>query len=128
MQVYVILFNANTENQGIHSIKVGDRDTILMFKNEDDATRFAVMLEAQDLPNPSVERMDSAEIEEFCESADYDCEIIEEDMLVIPPEVNLEKTDWQADGSHSQETVNTEDSPDYDTVRKQLERLLSGGM
>jgi len=46
MRVFVLSFNARTENEGIHNIWL----TIaiqLIFESEDDATRFAVMLEAQ---------------------------------------------------------------------------------
>ena len=52
MRVFVLLFNARTENEGIHTIQLGDRNKVLMFESEDDATRFGVMLEAQDFPNP----------------------------------------------------------------------------
>ncbi|NES44991.1 MAG: DUF3110 domain-containing protein, partial [Moorea sp. SIO2C4] len=64
-QVYVLLFNARTENEGIHTIQIGDKQTVLMFEKEDDATRFALLLEAQDFPTPTVEAIDLEEIEEF---------------------------------------------------------------
>ncbi len=48
MRVFVLIFNAGTDNEGIHTIRVGDRNKILMFESEDDALRFALMLEAQD--------------------------------------------------------------------------------
>ncbi len=70
MRVFVLLFNARTENEGIHTIRVGDRNKLLMFESEDDAIRFALMLEAQDFPTATVEPMDSEELEEFCASAD----------------------------------------------------------
>jgi len=47
MRVFVLLFNARTENEGIHTIRV---DNLRYYtESEDDATRFAVM-EAQDFP------------------------------------------------------------------------------
>jgi hypothetical protein len=61
MRVFVLLFNARTENEGIHTVRVGDaegslpgvgRNQVLMFESEDDATRFALMLEAQDFLPP----------------------------------------------------------------------------
>ena len=61
MRVFVLLFNAGTENEGIHTIRIGDRNKVLMFESEDDANRFALMLEAQDFPPPSVEEIDSEE-------------------------------------------------------------------
>ncbi|AUT02381.1 hypothetical protein CLI64_19390 [Nostoc sp. CENA543] len=114
MRVFVLIFNANTENEGIHTIQVGDRNKILMFESQDDAIRFALMLEAQDFPTPTVETMDAEEIKEFCESADYDWEIIPENSdLVIPPEINVEETDWQPDGQYDD---NYEDGLDFDDV------------
>ena len=68
-KIYVLLFNARTENEGIHTVQMGDRNKILMFESEDDATRYALLLEAQDFPTPTVEPFDSDEIEQFCRQA-----------------------------------------------------------
>ncbi|OUL19976.1 DUF3110 domain-containing protein [Nostoc sp. 106C] len=99
MRVFVLIFNARTENEGIHTVRIGDRNKILMFESEDDATRFALMLEAQDFPVPTVEALDAEEIKEFCDSADYDWEIVPENsnLVITPPELNVEETDWQPD-------------------------------
>ncbi|QLE57386.1 DUF3110 domain-containing protein [Nostoc sp. TCL26-01] len=114
MRVFVLIFNANTENEGIHTVRVGDRNKILMFESQDDALRFALMLEAQDFPSPAVEAIDAEEIKEFCENADYDWELIPENSdLVIPPERNVEDTDWQPDGQYEQ---NDNESFDIDQV------------
>ena len=129
MRVFVLLFNAGTENEGIHTIRVGDasaalpgaeRNKVLIFESEDDATRFALMLEAQDFPSHTVEAMDAEEINEFCESADYDWELIPDGALALPPETNLEQTDWQAD---KQKQADTSDS-ELDSIRRKLEGLL----
>ena len=94
-KVYVLLFNARTDNEGIHTLQMGDRNKVLMFESEDDATRYAFLLEAQDFPTPTPEPFDSEEIEAFCREAKYDCEIIKEGMLALPPEQNVEETDWE---------------------------------
>ena len=119
-RVFILLFNARTENEGIHTIRIGDRNKVLMFESEDDATRFAVMLEAQDFPEATVEEMEAEEIEEFCLSADYDSELIEEGMLAMPPETNVEQTDWQVDADKPKEP----EMSDLDRIRRQLEGLL----
>lgn len=119
-RVFVLLFNARTENEGIHTIRIGDRNKVLMFESEDDATRFAVMLEAQDFPEATVEEMEAEEIEEFCLSADYDSELIEEGMLAMPPETNVEQTDWQVDADKPKEP----EMSDLDRIRRRLEGLL----
>jgi Protein of unknown function (DUF3110) len=136
MRVFVLLFNARTENEGIHTIQVGDRNKILMFESQDDAERFAMMLEAQDFPAPTAEAMDSQDIEEFCTSANYDWEIIPaEGALVIPPEINVEETDWNPDGddetanSTTTSNLDVETEPEIpdselDSIRRRLEGLL----
>jgi hypothetical protein len=129
MRVFVLLFNAGTENEGIHTVRVGDaeaalrgagRNQVLMFESEDDATRFAVMLEAQDFPAATVEEMDAEEIKEFCESAGYDWEIVPEGALALPPEANVEATDWQV---NEQKPADIPDS-ELDSIRRKLEGLL----
>ncbi|NEN99982.1 MAG: DUF3110 domain-containing protein [Moorea sp. SIO3I7] len=120
-QVYVLLFNARTENEGIHTIQIDDRQTVLMFEEEDDATRFALLLEAQDFPTATVEAIDLEEIEEFCQSAGYESELVTEGMLAMPPETNLENTDWQPD---IKKTEQPEISSDLERIRRQLENLL----
>ncbi|WP_369750743.1 DUF3110 domain-containing protein [Anabaena sp. PCC 7108] len=147
MRVFVLIFNVGTDNEGIHTVWTSNpeaglsgagRNKILMFESEDDATRYALMLEAQDFASPTVEVMNAEEIQEFCASADYDWELIPENsnLVVTPPEVNVEQTDWQPEN----ETVDTDedsfypnpsataaqDTPDsdLDSIRRRLEGLL----
>ncbi len=128
MRVFVLLFNARTENEGIHTVQIGDRHKVLMFESEDDATRYALLLEAQDFPEPTVETIDSEEVVEFCRSADYDWEIIQDGMLAIPPEHNIEETDWElgAKPAAPAEEISQEEMSqnELDRIRRQLEGLL----
>jgi hypothetical protein len=128
MRVFVLLFNARTENEGIHTIQTGDRNKVLMFESEDDATRFAIMLEAQDFPAPTVEAMDAEEIKDFCDSAGYDWEVVPEGALALPPETNIEQTDWQEDKDEAKPIAEKPDSEmsdtELDSIRRRLEGLL----
>lgn len=139
MRVFVLMFNARTENEGIHTIRKGDRNTILMFESEDDATRYALLLEAQDFPTPTPEAIDAEEIQQFCESAGYDWEIVPENSnsVVTPPEVNVEETDWQPDAQKEddipEDFLDSSQEPpeepelsnsELDKIRRQLEGLL----
>jgi len=134
MRVFVLLFNAGTENEGIHTIRMGDRNLVLMFEQEDDATRYALLLEAQDFPEPAVEAIDREEIEGFCQGVGYECRLVpagfvpqdEADRLMIaPPETNLDQTDWDAD-SKPEPNEEPEDfsSSELDRIRRRLEGLL----
>jgi len=137
MQVFVLLFNARTENEGIHTIRIGDRNLVLLFEDEDDATRYALLLEAQDFPTPSVEAIDRQEMEAFCESAGYESQFVpkgfvpESDsdrLLLAPPTANLEATDWNAESKSEQAEASKSDDTmpesELERIRHQLERLL----
>ena len=136
MLVYVLLFNPGTDNEGIHTVQMGGRNKILLFASEDDAIRYALMLEAQDFPTPSVESMDSDEIAEFCREANYEWELVEAGMLAIPPDANIDHPDWNPDGNPqdnpaladpplSQEEEEAElPQEELDRIRRQLEGLL----
>ena len=121
MRVFVLLFNARTENEGIHTIQAGERNTVLMFESEDDATRYAGLLEAQDFPPATVELFDQEEIVEFCRSADYDWQLVPAGQLAIPPELNVEETDLETGGKEEETEL---PQAELDRIRNQLERLL----
>ncbi|MGK7935702.1 MAG: DUF3110 domain-containing protein [Xenococcaceae cyanobacterium] len=137
MRVYILLYNAGTSNEGIHTLQIGERNKILMFMAQDDAERYALMLEAQDFPTPTVEPIDEEEVKAFCKNADYDCELVEPGKLAIPPESNLEPTDWNeeeesadTDTNKSESVKSTESdqsemsNEELDRIRSQLEGLL----
>jgi Protein of unknown function (DUF3110) len=108
MRVFVLLFNAGTDNEGIHTIEIGDRNIVLMFE----------------------------EIEEFCEEAGYHCELIPENfrpetdydrLLLSPPESNRDAFDW--DKEERRPVVSADDEPEMsqselDAMRRRMEGLL----
>ena len=57
MHIFVLLYNAGTEKEGIHSIELNGRTIVLMFEEKEDAERYCGLLEAQDFPLPSVESL-----------------------------------------------------------------------
>lgn len=128
MRVHILLFNAGTDNEGIHTIQIGDRNTILMFQDQDDALRYAGLLEAQDFPEATVETIDSEEVEQFCRQADYDWKMVESGQLEIPPEKNVEELTWQQEETSStvdnSETEAAMAQEELERIRRQLEGLL----
>ena len=124
MLVHILLFNAGTDNEGIHTIQLGDRNSILMFQDEEDAIRYAGLLEAQDFPEPTVEAIDSEEVEQFCRQADYDWKVIEPGQLEIPPAKNVEDLGWEEDSSAPSEQAETMPNDELERIRRQLEGLL----
>lgn len=138
MQIFVLLVNANTNNEGIHSINIGERDIILMFEEEDDALRYSLLLEAQDFPAEiTVEGLDRQEIEDFCDGAGYSYYFISKDfrpsndferMLLVPPERNRENPDWQVEQVAESAASETDESlmshEELEQIRNRLEGLL----
>jgi hypothetical protein len=128
MVVYVLLFNARTDNEGIHAESLQGQNVILMFEQEDDATRYALLLEAQDFPEATVEGFDQAEIEAFCEASGYEARRVPAGALAVPPDENLEETTWNPDDSASSAAGSDAaaglSQTDLDRVRQQLENLL----
>lgn len=130
MVVYVLLFNARTENEGIHTLHLEGQDIVLMFEHEDDAIRYALMLEAQDFPEATAEGMDQAEIEEFCESSGYGYRLVPEGSLAVPPEQTLEQTTWDPDQPAPEGKDDDRAAKDgfsqaeLDRMRQQFEKLL----
>jgi hypothetical protein len=126
MQVWVLLFNANTDNEGIYTLEIEGNNIVVAFEQEDDAIRYAGLLEAQDFLSPTVESINSEDLEEFCQESNYDLNIVPTDALLVPPEKNVDKTDWAKD---RQDTTEPEDEipvedPVIAMMRRRLENLL----
>ncbi|MEB3325415.1 MAG: DUF3110 domain-containing protein [Cyanobacteriota bacterium] len=135
MPVHVLLFDAGSEEEGIHSIEVGGRTVVLLFEDADDAERYAGLLEAQDFPLPSVERINREDVELFCAQAGYEAKFVpagflpnsEEDRLLIaPPPQNLDVDHWKEAEAPSTEVEDpsTTSDPELEAFRRSLEGLL----
>lgn len=104
MPVHVLLFDAGSDQEGIHSLEIQGRTVVLLFEDRDDAERYAGLLEAQDFPVPTVEPLDREEMELFCSQAGYEARFVpagflpqsaEDRLLIAPPERNMDVTHWQ---------------------------------
>lgn len=142
MRVFVLLFNAGTDNEGIHTIRLVGSDgrehnIVMMFESAEDAERYAMLLEAQDFHVPTVEELLAEEIEEFCATANYEAKLIpigfvpqsdEERIFLSPPITNTEKPDWSEDDDDRAASAPEEDetmvSSELDDIRRRLEGLL----
>jgi hypothetical protein len=97
-QVYIILFNAKTQNEGIHVIDRDDKNTVLMFAFQTDAARYVSELNRlarlnrqSQVPVPTVEAINLGEVLAFCRVSQYTCEQVPENSQISPPE-DLSKT------------------------------------
>ena len=140
MSVHVLLFDAGSDNEGIHSLELNGTTVVLLFEERDDAERYAGLLEAQDFPAPSVEAIERAEMEEFCSSAGYKARFVpagflpqtpEDRLLIAPPEKNMDVTSWReqeelgqaADAVAADDPISTGDA-ELEDFRRRLEGLL----
>ncbi len=130
MLVHVLLYEAGTESEGIHSLELKGKTVILMFEDKDDAERYCGLLEAQDFPTPSVEELTRRDIEAFCVEAGYEPRYVkkgfipttdEERLMISPPLSNLEVGNWHDKDNLNQKTSSNEQLED---IKRRLENLL----
>lgn len=145
MRVHVLLFDAGSDQEGIHSIELNGRTVVLLFEDSDDAERYAGLLEAQDFPVPTVELLDRGELEQFCDEAGYEARFVpagflprsdEDRLLIAPPERNMDVTHWKEhdeavapasrrrDGEDRQGEGAAAPDPELEAFRRRLEGLL----
>ena len=75
------------ETQGAYSVTDEEGEQILyLFDEEDDAMRYAMMLEEEGSPDMHVIEVDDEIMVKTCEIQDYKYSIITKNDLVIPPE------------------------------------------
>ena len=130
MLVHVLLYEAGTESEGIHSLELKGTTVILMFQDRDDADRYCGLLEAQDFPTPTVQELTRVDIEAFCLEAGYEARFVEkgfipttdeERLMISPPLSNLEVGNW-----NDKDILNNHDDSNnkLEDIKKRLENLL----
>ena len=82
-----ILTIAGKERQGAYSVPDEEGDQILyLFEEEDDALRYAMMLEEEDYPEMHVLEVEDEVMIKTCELHGYNYTVITPDDIVIPPD------------------------------------------
>ena len=81
-----ILTIAGKEKEGAYSVPDEEGDQILyLFKEEDDAIRYAMMLEEQDYQDMHIIEVDDQVMIHTCESHGYNYAVISKNDIVVPP-------------------------------------------
>ena len=84
-----LLTVAGKEQNGAYSVTDEDGDQILyLFEQEDDATRFALMLEDKDYPEMNIMEVEDEIMIKTCEVHGYNYTVITPDDIVIPPDTD----------------------------------------
>ena len=136
MRVHVLLFDAGTDSEGIHSLEIAGRTVVLLFENPDDAERYAGLLEAQDFPVPTVEALDREDVDLFCREAGYEARLIEsgfvpsndeERLFMAPPQSNRDVSNWK-DDALSNDLVSDEAVSDGGVAEQQAAEAARQGL
>jgi hypothetical protein len=81
-----ILTISGQEDEGAYAVTDNEgQKTLYMFEDEDDALRYAGLLEAEDYPDMSVVEVDDELAIKTCHLYNYRYVVITPDELVIPP-------------------------------------------
>ena len=138
--VHVLIFGRGSGAEGIYSLKSRSTesegssvDVIVAFECEDDASRFAVHVEAAMGRCPEPEAVDPQDLLEFCVEAGHHCRFEPRHSLFLPAETCLDMTDWERSnrlrGGHfevmGEEPVLDEGWGRSDEVQRLRERLQS---
>ena len=84
--MYIITVHGK-ENEGAFSVPDDDGEHILyLFEDEDDALRYAMMLEDEGSPDMHVIEVEDEVMIKTCQMHDYRYAVITQDDIVIPPE------------------------------------------
>ena len=83
-----ILTVAGKENDGAYSVTDDDVNQILyLFEEEDDAVRYALLLESTEYPEMHVLEVEDEVMIKTCQVHDYNYTVITSNDIVIPPKV-----------------------------------------
>ena len=81
-----ILTVEGNEAEGAYSVTGDDGVLVLyLFEDEDDAIRYALLLEDQDFPEMHVIEVDGKVVIKTCEMHDYRYSVFTKNDIVIPP-------------------------------------------
>jgi hypothetical protein len=83
--MFILTINGR-ESEGAYSVLNDEGEHVLyLFEDEDDATRYALMLEEDGYPEMHVIEIEDSVIIKTCQIYDYQYSIITTDDIVIPP-------------------------------------------
>ena len=84
-----LLASKNSSQQGAYAVENQNGENVLFFfEEEDDADRYAMLLQAQDDRSLSVIEIEEALAIRTCKMYNYRYAVIKPEDIVIPPKVN----------------------------------------
>jgi hypothetical protein len=117
--VYVLIFNEGRTDEGVYTLQdCGTAQSyMLAFEEEDEASRFAMLLQADDFDLPSPVSWPSEHVTEFCSAAGFLLGLVPEGTLLVPPATNFYVEDVE-------DVMGPEDPIETQSARDRLEMLF----
>ena len=69
--VFVLLYNANTDDEGIHTLNYGNSFQVLLFQKEEDALVYSSRLGEMNFPVPTVTELYEQDVLQFISDNNY---------------------------------------------------------
>ncbi|GMH61292.1 hypothetical protein TrRE_jg8722 [Triparma retinervis] len=96
-QCFCILFNPNSDSEGIHTIEVppnSGQNFLLAFEAKEDCVRFSLVLRAQGFFEPVAEKIKFNDVKAFCSTTQVNYLVVPKGTRLSPPVVNKDSVDF----------------------------------
>lgn len=116
---YVLVFDADTEAEGLYCVEQGGLNIVLGFEAEADAQRYGARLQSQGFFHPEAKKASVTELIAFCyDTEDVKLKLVPKGAQLVPPRLNQPMANgWGED-------VPTLSDQELKAMRSKLERLM----
>jgi len=87
--VHIILFNPNTDREGVHTIEFQGNNMILAFESRFECDQFSACLKKQHFFDPTPQEIKLASLEDYCEQIGVKVQIVPKGLKLVPPKKNV---------------------------------------
>ena len=94
---WVLIFNPGQDDEGLYTLQGSetseaeaacDGTYVLAFEQQEEASRFAMLLQAQGFDMPAATEWPAEQLSEFCSSTQFGLGFVPGDALLVPPQRN----------------------------------------
>mmetsp|Transcript_6539 Transcript_6539/g.25291 ORF Transcript_6539/g.25291 Transcript_6539/m.25291 type:complete len:257 (-) Transcript_6539:453-1223(-) len=116
---YVLVFDADTEAEGLYCVEQGGLNIVLGFEAEADARQYGARLQRQGFFNPEPKRTSVTELIAFCwDTEDVKLKLVPQGAQLVPPRLNQPMVDGWGDEIPSLSDL------ELQAMRSRLETLM----
>lgn len=87
--VHIILFNPDTEREGVHTIEFQGNNMILAFESRFECDQFSACLKEQHFFDPTPQEIKLNSLEDYCEQIGVKVQIVPEGLSLVPPKESV---------------------------------------